>query len=153
MIKDMCHHINHFIYIIFGLFWVVKYSKPIVILVFGWSFNHKRTLWGNSHRTGSWVQSCAAGGRSWTPHQQVNQYRDEADGDEGEGDHQAVGSVLHMKFFSGAVVEVQRVNLQEKLLCFWVWIKTADGPRYYLQTMGQDVVRSGRKFINDGKKC
>lgn len=95
---------------------------------------------------------CAAGGRSRTPHQQVNQYRDEADGDEGEGDHQAVGSVLHMELFSGAVVEVQRVNGQEKLLCVCVWIKTVVELRYCLQTVGQGVVRSGRKFSNNGKK-
>lgn len=49
-----------------------------------------------------------------------------------------------MKLFSGAVVEVQRVNVQEKLLCVCVWIKAAEVLRYSLQTVGQGVVRSGR---------
>lgn len=124
------------------VFECVKYLKPIVILVLG-----------NSHRTGSWVLICAAGGLGWTPQQQVDQYGDDADGEEGEDGHQAVGSVLHRKLFTGAVVEVQRVNVQEKLLRVGVWIKTAADLRHSLQTVGQDVVRSGRKFSKDGKEC
>lgn len=58
-----------------------------------------------------------------------------------------------MNLFSGAVVEVQRVNVQEKFLHIWVWIKTAVVLGNYLQTAGHHVVWSVKKFTDDQMNC
>lgn len=63
--------------------------------------------------------------------QQRNQCRDEAHGDEGEGDGQPVRSV---KGLLGAVVEVKRVYVDEEVLNIRVWVEAVDQSAQLLQT-------------------
>lgn len=58
-----------------------------------------------------------------------------------------------MNLFSGAVVEIQRVNIQEKVLRVWVWIKAGELLRHDVQTLRHRIVRSVKKLINDQKNC
>lgn len=48
------------------------------------------------------------------PNHQINQYGDEAHGDEGQGDHQSVRGVHELRILLRAVVEVERVNGEEE---------------------------------------
>lgn len=56
---------------------------------------------------------------------QVNQYWDDADGDDSEDDHQAVRDVVQEKLLFGAVVEVIAVHVQEDVVSIRVWVMTA----------------------------
>lgn len=46
-------------------------------------------------------------------------------------------------------MEIESVNMQEKVLHIWVWIKAPVVLRYFHQTLHQLVVRPVREVIND----
>lgn len=75
---------------------------------------------------------------------QRNQCRDEAHGDECEGEGQPVGSVYELL---GAVVEVKRVHVDEEVLNIRVGVEAVDQSTQLLQTFSQLMVWSakGRK--------
>lgn len=82
------------------------------------------------------------------PNHQINQYGNEADGDESEGDHQPVRSVQQQELLVGAVLEVKRVDVEEEVLNVRVRVKAAHHLRQLLQAFRHVIVWSAKERKN-----
>ena len=76
------------------------------------------------------------------PNHQINQDGDEAHGDDGEHDHQALRRVLKLVLFLRAAREVDGVDAHEVVLNVRVWVEAANYSSHILDAHCQLVVRS-----------